>query len=399
MIDRKRKTTHEDLRSVSLSIAETFANDSTTSELATSLHKLFPAVHFVRASLRSGSGLFVTDNLLHQGRSMTNLVSFRNSLSAECMELGGMVMLSVPGAAYGLEQVAGNQISIAAVPAISHGKSIGAIIVGASSGSLEGKVLDDLHALAENLGEVLELVGQWNVSHMSDLLALREQDSEVFGAEEPLQDLPMSVKIPFGARREASGAELEGLASGQGQDDQSTLEIPEVKDINDKEDVSEKCTKSCCWTEDEGPEKPKMVILPPSAGVRACGISSVYIIATLMLMSMNTDRIFGGMSWIVLVSSILAFGSSGLALMSSKKTWVGDNADVFVAGFCVMKFLLSTMGAFAAQDDVLSLKHKLLQSMVVFESSLLLCMTKRSVSYGAHVAACGSLMIAMVLNV
>lgn len=405
-----KSTTHENLRSVSVSIAETFGNDTTSSELASSLRKLFPTADFLRVSMRYGSGLFVTDNLLHQGRCMTSLVSFRNSLSAECMDLGGLVLLSVPEA-YGLEHRVGSRSSIAAVPAVAHGQAIGAIIVGASENEMEETVLDDMHALAESLGDVLELVGQSNNSYMSDLLALREQDSEFFGAEEALQDLPMSVSCSFGSFREAKKLELPSVPQEE-HGNKTPLECVPEKEIFDEqeEQVTNVCgeeefTKESSSTYCGGhenvfqyPEKPQASPIPDAIGVRAFGISTVYILATIILMAIKSERGFGVISLIPLLASMMALASSGMSLMGPKNNWLGSNADVFMAGFCVLNFLLSTIDAFSADDDVASLKHKLLQSMVVFESSLLLCLARRPVSYGAHVAACASLTLAMVMN-
>jgi hypothetical protein len=363
------------------------------------------------------------------------------------MGVGGMVFLPVAGPAIGADRTDGNQSCIAAIPAMAHGKPVGAIIVGAMRNEFEGVMLDDLRGLADDLGEVLELVGQWNVSHMSDLLELREHDSEVFGAEEALQDLPMNMSFPFGIRREATAKESEALctiieqtadSSLNSQSSKETVTEEEVvaaeeevvaaeeevtksidkkevtklidekevtKSIDEKEvtksiDEGTGWTKPCSVdTEDGTFEKPQMAALPDASGVRGFGMSTIYILATLILMSMNPDKSLGGLPAISVVCSILTFVSSLAALTSkSKKTWLGDNADVLLAGFCVMKFLLSSMNALTVHDDVTMLKHKLLQSMVIFESSLLLGMTRRSVSYGAHVAACASLTVAMVFN-
>lgn len=415
---------YNDMKLMSSSIAQTLGNDTSSAELAHGLRKLFPTVEFLRASLRSGSGLFVTDNLLHQGRCMTNLVSFENSLSAECMELGDIVVLHPSGTPYGAEKASGNQSCIAAIPAMAHGKAIGAIIVGGPERDLQGRVLDDLHTLAEYLGEVLELVGQYNVSHMSDLLALREQDSEVFGAEESLQDLPINVSYPLGSRvefetnvNESALPEPEALYAIMEQmievpaDTQSSREIIDdnyddnvaTQEVSTTEDYIIKeameSTTSCFVEEDDDTiKKPQMDVLPDAMGVRGVGLSTVYILATLILMSINPDKSLNVSSLITLICSSSAFASSLVALIGLKKNWFGEHADMVVAGFCVIKFLLSTMDAFGVDDDVSSLRHNLLQAMVIFESSLLLCMSKRSVSYGAHVAACASLTIAMALH-
>ncbi len=49
-----------------------------------------------RVSLRSGTGLFVTDNLLYPGYCMIHLVSLKSSLSAVCMKEGDMVQMKLP---------------------------------------------------------------------------------------------------------------------------------------------------------------------------------------------------------------------------------------------------------------------------------------------------------------
>jgi hypothetical protein len=431
--DKNTDSFRNEIRLMSSSIAQTFGNDRTSAELAHGLRKLFPRVEFVRASLRSGSGLFVTDNLLHQGRCMKNLVSFQNSLSAECMERGDLVVLPPSVAPYGTDQTVGNQNSIAAIPAMAHGKPIGAIIVGAPENYLEGDVLNDLNTLAEYLGEILELVGQCHVSHMADLLALREQDSAVFGAEESLQDLPMNTSYPFGSRIEPEAKAKESEAfyaimervvegpldtqpsweildedaiSAQGeildtiQEEPSSVNTTQEESMTATQDevVKELATSFSAEEDDDTLKKPQMDLLPEAMGVRGFGLSAIYILATMILMCINPDKSLSGSSLITLVCSIAAFASSVVALIGSKKNWIGKHANLFVAAFCVIKFLSSSMDAFAVEDDVISLKHNLLQAMVVFESSLLLCMGKGSVSYGAHVAACASLTIAMALH-
>ena len=226
-----------------LGIAESFGKENIAVELASSLKELYPKATFLRCvmvvceylrvgcllvvevvfvswtmvmvfsshhcgyccyrvSLRSGTGLFVTDNLLYPGYCMIHLVSLKSSLSAVCMKEGNMVQMKLPE-----ELSSGATRLILAVPVVVQAPEgeafkpliVGSIIAGFGEKELDTEVVHNLEAMSQYLGTPLLTVGMGYVSRLAHLLKLRDQDSQFIGAEESLQDLPWDIPRPPGA--------------------------------------------------------------------------------------------------------------------------------------------------------------------------------------------------------
>eukprot|EP00890_Picochlorum_soloecismus_P006188 jgi/Picsp_1/6570/NSC_03913-R1_hypothetical protein CHLNCDRAFT_144567 [Chlorella variabilis] len=191
-----------------LGVAESFGKENIAVELASSLKELFPKATFLRVSLRSGTGLFVTDNLLYPGYCMIHLVSLKSSLSAVCMKEGDMVQMKLPE-----ELSSGATRLILATPVVVQAPEgeafkpliVGSIIAGFGEKELETQAVSNLEAMSQHLGTPLLTVGMGYVSRLSHLLKLRDQDSQFIGAEESLQDLPWDIPRPPGANEPYDG--------------------------------------------------------------------------------------------------------------------------------------------------------------------------------------------------
>lgn len=187
---------------LAMSIAECFGSEAVSVELASSLTKLLPQATFLRASIRCGTGLFVTDDLLRPGYSMVSLVSLKYSLAGLAMKQGTALTVRLPPGSNSFGNVVPTRI-VACVPAAvapPQGTAyrplqIGALLVG-SSGELTPELKNGIARLATASGPALLTIGLGKVQHLSHLLSLRDADAEYIGAEEDLQDLPLEVARP-----------------------------------------------------------------------------------------------------------------------------------------------------------------------------------------------------------
>lgn len=187
---------------LAISVAECFGSESVSQELATSLRKVLPDALFLRATVRCGSGLFVTDDLLRPGYSMVSLVSLKYSLAGLAMKQGRPLTVRLPsgsssfGAAAPTRIVACAPISIPPPAGANYAPlQVGALLVG-SPGDLSVNIKAGLSRLAGMAGPALLTIGLSRVQHLSHLLSLRDADAEYIGLEEDLQDLPIEVARP-----------------------------------------------------------------------------------------------------------------------------------------------------------------------------------------------------------
>ena len=157
-----------------------------------------------RASIRCGTGLFVTDDLLKPGASMVSLVSLAHSLAGLAMKHGRAltVQTSAPGVIRGRNRPTR---LVAAVPIIVNSPpdsealplQIGALLVGAESGPLSDDFVDAIKHLATSIAPAMMTIAFPTVSRLTYLLHLRDHDAS-YMEEEDLQDLPLDVARPMG---------------------------------------------------------------------------------------------------------------------------------------------------------------------------------------------------------
>ena len=431
------------LEELALSIAKSFGDECISRDLAEGVKALFPDAEFVRVSLRSGTGLFVTDNLLQEGYSMINLVSLKNSLSAHCMKLGSMLELKIPdGFAYECDQEdKARVIGIAPAPVPSDRTGsvehfIGTLIVGMKTTQLDEVTMDRIQSLGDALGESLLTVGVSNVSHLAHLLSIRDQDSQFIGAEEALQDLPLDVPRPCCLMNSSEDSGLETAidvgvdAEEQSSDDEFSLMKEDSADVNDSAreetadlDQGERTSSpsygvgasggngaedACCSkaTLDVDPVESHHACnakgdfygdsLPDVTSVRVFGTSLVFTIGLLGAMWASASAPTAS-SVLPLIAALLSLGSSASMLLA-KKSWIGAQADVYIAAFCLLTFFPSIMDIIGSQDDVAALKRDVLRCLLIFESTLFLCLVRRQVSHVAHLGACLSLTAAVLAS-
>jgi len=432
------------LEDLALSIAKCFGDECISKDLAEGVKALFPGAEFVRVSLRSGTGLFVTDNLLQEGYSMINLVSLKNSLSAHCMKLGSLLELKIPdGFAYECDQedkarVIG--IAPAPVPSDRTGSGehyIGTLIVGMTTTQLDEVTMDRIQSLGDALGESLMTVGVSNVSHLAHLLSIRDQDSQFIGAEEALQDLPLDVPRPCCLMNSSEDSGLEtaidvgvDAEEQESSDDEFSLMKQDSEDVNDSAreetadlDQGERTSPpsygvgarggngaedACCSKAalDVDPEESHHTYnakgkfygdsLPDVTSVRVFGTSLVFTIGLLGAMCASASAPTAS-SVLPLIAALLSLGSSS-SMLFAKKSWFGAQADVYIAAFCLLTFFPSIMDIIGSQDDVAALKRDVLRCLLIFESTLFLCLVRRQVSHVAHLGACLSLTAAVLAS-
>ena len=434
------------LEELALSIAKSFGDECISRDLAEGVKALFPDAEFVRVSLRSGTGLFVTDNLLQEGYSMISLVSLKNSLSAHCMKLGSMLELKIPdGFAYECDQEdKARVIGIAPAPVPcdrndSPEHFIGTLIVGMRTSQLDEVTMDRIQSLGDALGESLLTVGVSNVSHLAHLLSIRDQDSQFIGAEEALQDLPLDVPRPCCLMNSSEDSGLEtaidlGLDAEEQEssDDEFSLMKQDPEELNDNAreesanlDQGEKAPPSsygvegrasggngaedaCCSQGSldvdlseghhaiKGKDRSNGEFLPDVTSVRVFGTSLVFTVGLLGAIWASASAPTAS-SVLPLIAALLSLGSSA-SMLFAKKSWFGAQADVYMAAFCLLTFFPSIMDIIGSQDDVAALKRDVLRCLLIFESTLFLCLVRRQVSHVAHLGACLSLTAAVLAS-
>lgn len=435
---------------LALSIAETFGKERISRELATSMRTLLPKAEFVRVSLRSGTGLFVTDNLLKDGYCMVNLVSLKHSLSAQSMRLGSMLQIKVPdytygdGAADGQEEVESHKLGIIGVAPVMlesldmddalEPLAVGSLIVGLCSTEFDSQSVESIHALSRALGESLLTVGLEHVSHLAHLLLLRDQDSEFLGGEEPLQDLPWDVPRPFGTQERVDSLEMEldtpfrrtGSDSGEesdGSDDDFLMmylrdaglagsSIGPDTDLDEDESLEDnqvgqrpvkEVSPAVCDAEepsssvhvtDKSIEKARFFrqSLPDAGVVRTFVISLMCIIVHIgyaLVSGKETISLFSTLSFL---AACISLASSGISLMGKRVSLTSVDSTVVL--FAVLNTLPSMINFVAGEDDYSIVKRDLLRSILFFETTLMLCLERKSYAFPAHVGACVALAVA-----
>lgn len=435
---------------LALSIAETFGKERISRELATSMRTLLPKAEFVRVSLRSGTGLFVTDNLLKDGYCMVNLVSLKHSLSAQSMRLGSMLQIKVPdytyGAADGQEEVESHKLGIIGVAPVMlksldmddalEPLAVGSLIVGLCSSEFDSQTVESIHALSQALGESLLTVGLEHVSHLAHLLLLRDQDSEFLGGEEPLQDLPWDVPRPFGTQERVDSLEMEletpfrrtgsdsedesdgsdddflmmylrdaGLAGSSIGPDTDLDEDESSEDNQAEQRPMKEVSPAVCDAEepsssshvmDKGVEKARFFrqSLPDAGVVRTFVISLMCIMVHMgyaLVSGRETISLFSTLSFL---AACISLASSGGLLMGKRVSFL-TSVDSTVVIFAVLNTLPSVMNFVAGEDDYSIVKRDLLRSILFFETTLMLCLERKSYAFPAHmIGACVALAVA-----
>jgi hypothetical protein len=149
-------------------------------------------------SLRCGTGLFVTDDLLQQGHTLISVVSLRNSLAGVAMKQGRPLLIPLfPFTPSATATVACVPVSVPAPDGTGYRPLyVGALMVGTAGGGVSAPLAAGLASLSRRLGPALLTVGLASVQHLAHLLSLRDQDAALFGEEEELQDLPADVPRP-----------------------------------------------------------------------------------------------------------------------------------------------------------------------------------------------------------
>lgn len=431
---------------IALSIAETFGKERISRELATSMRTLLPGAEFVRVSLRSGTGLFVTDNLLKDGYCMVNLVSLKHSLSAQSMRSGSMLQIKVPDytydTPYGQDQESRKLGIIGVAPVMVKSLdlddapdplAVGSLIVGLCSSEFDAQTVESIHALSQALGESLLTVGLEHVSHLAHLLLLRDQDTEFLGGEEPLQDLPWDVPRPFGAQDYVDSLEIEidppirrtGSESGEesdGSDDDFLMmylrdaglagssigpdtDLEDDKSSEGKQEerpVKEVSAVECDVEElspsshgmDKGDAKERFIrqSLPDAGMVRTVVVSLMCIMVHIGHALVSGKEAMSLFSILAFLAACTSLGFSGVALMGRRVP--GTSVDKMVIIFAVLNTLPSMMNFMAGKDDYSVVKRDLLRSILFFESTLLLCLERKSYALPAHIGACIALAVA-----
>lgn len=229
------------LETAAAGIGAAFGTGAVSPTLAAALRSLLPDALFLRASLRCGAGLFVSDDLLQPGQNELSVVSLKNSLAGLAMAQQQPVVVATPPAtaAPAAAQVVCMPVALAPAdadaaaaqaavfsaalaagdggsPAASGGQQeaasrpvyVGALMLGfPHTGSLPAPLAQALQALATAAAPYLLLLGLTKAADMADLLRLRAADCICCGGEEDeLQDLPLEACRPQLSPRSSGGS-------------------------------------------------------------------------------------------------------------------------------------------------------------------------------------------------
>jgi hypothetical protein len=235
--------TEHELAILALGIAEIFAQEAVSPEIAASLRRLLPpatslrcamlgsfhvyrlcTAHWwylltsvpssilsspdeYRASIRCGAGLFVTEDLLRAGHSMLSLVSLKRSLAGLAMQQGRPLTVHLPHAS----AIAGATTLLIALPIAIRPLhniqcaplQIGAFLMGAR-GSVSAPQLQELERLAATAGPAFVSLALPRLSSLAHILPLKSSDEEAFLSEDDWEGLPLG-RVDLAARTSMDG--------------------------------------------------------------------------------------------------------------------------------------------------------------------------------------------------
>ncbi|KAL4443266.1 hypothetical protein ABPG75_011003 [Micractinium tetrahymenae] len=210
----------EALEAAAAALAASLGTQQVSSNCAAALQTLLPGAEFLRASVRCGTGLFVSDDLLRPGPILLSVASLRRSMAGLAMAQRQPVVVAVPGggASGTARQVL--CLPVALQPTASGGSCggsqlasadstqpgdpplyVGALMVGSAAADgmqlAPGQLWAGLQALADAAAPYLLLLGLAQAEQMGELLRLRAADTlSCSGEEDELQDVPLEGCAP-----------------------------------------------------------------------------------------------------------------------------------------------------------------------------------------------------------
>lgn len=132
--------------------------------------------------------------------------------------------------------------------------------------------------------------------------------------------------------------------------------------------------------------------LPDAGVVRTFVISLMCIIVHIgyaLVSGKETISLFSTLSFL---AACISLASSGISLMGKRVSLTSVDSTVVL--FAVLNTLPSMINFVAGEDDYSIVKRDLLRSILFFETTLMLCLERKSYAFPAHLGACVALAVA-----